>query len=172
MYTLCQVAASLDGVPANVDAKTVDNILELLDSPNPDIHKWTCLLVGRLAGHDSTALAVLDLKPCLQLVTLLHFLIQISDEHPEVIAAATFTLSQIACWLDGSQVREPLMHASAIYALCAISERPDGIAALAYLDVSEKLQTLNRSVDVETQARIDTIHNNLARYIKGSGIAV
>jgi hypothetical protein len=72
MHTLCQILFWLDDVQAIFEAKTLDHILGLLNSLSPDVRKWTCRLVGRLAGHESTAPAVLQLKPCERLVSLLR----------------------------------------------------------------------------------------------------
>ncbi|KAJ6553192.1 armadillo-type protein [Mycena capillaripes] len=69
-------------------------------------------------------------------------------------------------------LREPLTCTSAIFALCAISELPDGVMALACLDVSEELQELSQSTDAETRVQIHTILENLARHIEGIGIAL
>ncbi|KAJ6531051.1 armadillo-type protein [Mycena capillaripes] len=72
LCTLSRIAASLDGAQAIVNAKMLEHFLELLDSPSPNVRGSICLLIGKLAGHESTAPAVLDLKPCLRLVTLLR----------------------------------------------------------------------------------------------------
>ncbi|KAJ6531049.1 armadillo-type protein [Mycena capillaripes] len=94
---LSQIASSLDGVQTIIDAKTLDYVLELLDSRRSNVRRSICMLVGNIAGHQFTALAVLNSMLCLRLLTLL------SDNHPEVIAAATFALSQLAYWPDGAQ---------------------------------------------------------------------
>ena len=72
MEALAQIALWADGAQAIVTAKATDRILELLESPSPNVQSWTCELVGRLASHESTAPAILELKPCVQLVSLLR----------------------------------------------------------------------------------------------------
>ncbi|KAJ6531046.1 armadillo-type protein [Mycena capillaripes] len=90
MYALTRNAALSDGVQAIVNAKMLDHALELLDSPSPIVQECTYRLVGRLATHESTAPAVVDLKPCLWLVTLLR------DEDLQVIQWVLYALSQLA----------------------------------------------------------------------------
>jgi hypothetical protein len=67
---LSQIARWRDGAQAIVDAKALDHVLWFLKSLNPDIRKGTCELMGRLAEHESTAPAILELNPCAQLASL------------------------------------------------------------------------------------------------------
>jgi hypothetical protein len=71
MYALSQIAQWVDGAKGVVDAKALDHILRLLESPNPDTGEWASDLVGQVASHESTAPAVLKLNPSVQLVSLL-----------------------------------------------------------------------------------------------------
>jgi hypothetical protein len=72
MYALSWIAIWPDGALAALEAKTLDHIAELLQSPQSGVQQWTCWMVGRFAKHKSTAVAVLGLKPCPQLVGLLQ----------------------------------------------------------------------------------------------------
>jgi hypothetical protein len=72
MYTLSRIAFLPNGVQAVLEAKTLDHVMELLQSPQSGLRKWTCWTVGNFARHESTAVAVLGLKSCPQLVGLLQ----------------------------------------------------------------------------------------------------
>ncbi|KAF7356829.1 hypothetical protein MVEN_01018400 [Mycena venus] len=96
-YALSQIALWPDGAQAIVEAKVLDHVWGLFESPYSDIRKRTCGLVGILALHQSTAAAILKLNPCVQLVSLLR------DNDPEVIFRATYTLTQISHSLDGAK---------------------------------------------------------------------
>ncbi|KAF7350393.1 hypothetical protein MVEN_01344100 [Mycena venus] len=106
VHALDKIAHSSDGAQAIVDAKALDLILELLETPSRNIRRWACGLVGNLACHESTIVAVLALKPFQTLVTLL------SDEDSEVVDWAVYALSQIAH--SSSQIAHPPDGAQAI----------------------------------------------------------
>ncbi|KAJ7850061.1 armadillo-type protein [Mycena olivaceomarginata] len=95
-YTLSQIAQWEDGAKAVVDAKALDHVLPLLESPNQEIQRWTCTLTGDLARHGSTAPAILKLNIPVLLVSLL------GDEDSLAYQAA-YTLTQIAQWEDGAK---------------------------------------------------------------------
>ncbi|KAF7350420.1 hypothetical protein MVEN_01347000 [Mycena venus] len=97
VHALCQIALSLDGAQAITDAGALDHVSTLLESPSPQIRKWSCLLVRSLSSHGSTLAAVLALRPEKQLMTLLR------DEDFRVVNGAVHALSQIAQSLDGAQ---------------------------------------------------------------------
>ncbi|KAF7350456.1 hypothetical protein MVEN_01351100 [Mycena venus] len=221
VYALCLLAFASDAAQSIVDARALDHLSELLESPNHNIRAWTCRLVGNLASHDSTRAVVLALKPCKQLVALLR------DEDPGLIERALYTLSWVAFSLDGAQavvdagaldhvpellksssrdirkvtcklvgklasyelalpailelepckqlvscLREPGTRARAIFALCAISKCPDGVATLADLYVARKLQVVIELPDTTTVQQIRTITDNISQYMKGIGIAL
>jgi hypothetical protein len=71
-YALAQIASWSDGAQVIVDSQALEHVSVLLESPSPDVREWTCKLVGNLAGHKSTAPAVLELNPCERLVSLLQ----------------------------------------------------------------------------------------------------
>ncbi|KAJ6537686.1 hypothetical protein B0H19DRAFT_1078823 [Mycena capillaripes] len=227
-YALSRIARWLDGAQAIVDAKALDKVTLLLNSPGQNVRKWVCLLVGTLACHEPITHAIFKLKPCVRLVALLRGKVGFSssnrDEDSEVIEWAMHALSQIAHGLEGVQAivqmsgrysiprigmslnglarhgltriieftrpvlgfgyldelharfllisaREPSTRTSAIFALCAISERPDAVMAFADLDLLEKLQNIT-STDTETQVQIHTILNNLAQYMEDVRVAL
>jgi hypothetical protein len=72
MDTLFHVDQWLTGTQAIVDAIAPDYILKLSRSRSPDIRKWTCELVGRLAAYKSTAPIILELNLSVHLVVLLR----------------------------------------------------------------------------------------------------
>ncbi|KAJ7636138.1 hypothetical protein DFH06DRAFT_660448 [Mycena polygramma] len=69
----------------------------MLDSPDPDVRNCSCRLVGALASRECIAPAIMDLKPCARLLSLLL------DNNIQVIFGASHALSQIARWPDGAQ---------------------------------------------------------------------
>ena len=71
MHTLSQIASWLEGAQAIVDAMVLDYVLVLLKSSRSEVRERTCTLLGWLSTHEFTAAAVLELKPCKQLVSLL-----------------------------------------------------------------------------------------------------
>jgi len=187
VYTLAQIARCSDGAEAIVDAKPLNHVFVLLQSPSVNVREWTCSLVGLLAEHDTTAPAILKPKAaCGGLVSLLL------DQDSEVIPEATYALFRIARWSDGAQaivntkpperimellnsstpdvsewafkllerlgsheltgvspilrlefsdseqlvslLRHPATRDRALNELCAISDWPDGVAAVAAID--------------------------------------
>jgi hypothetical protein len=72
MYALSEISSWPDGAQAALEAKTLNHVTELLESPQSGVQQGTCWMVGRFADHKSTAVAVLGLKPCPQLVGLLQ----------------------------------------------------------------------------------------------------
>ena len=72
MYALYEIFSWPDGAQAVQEAKTLDHVAELLQSPQSGVRRWTCWMVGSFAMHESIAMAILGLKPCPQLVGLLQ----------------------------------------------------------------------------------------------------
>jgi hypothetical protein len=73
MCALSEMARSVDAANTIVDAKALDHVLPILGSPNSGVQEWTCELVGCLATHETTVPAILALKPCVPLVSLLKW---------------------------------------------------------------------------------------------------
>jgi len=96
-YPLFQIVRSLEGAQATLDSGALEHILALLESPSRKVQKRACIVVGMLAVHESAAPALLELKPCARLVTLLL------DQDSGAVAEAAHALSQIARWLDGAR---------------------------------------------------------------------
>ncbi|KAF7340152.1 hypothetical protein MVEN_01933700 [Mycena venus] len=94
-YALSEIAQWLP--QAILDAKALDHVIALLDSPSTKIQEWTCKLLGNLLWHEWTVLAILDLKPCEQLVSLMH-----AKHSPDVISRATCTLAEMVKREDGA----------------------------------------------------------------------
>ncbi|KAF8196832.1 armadillo-type protein [Mycena galopus ATCC 62051] len=134
-YASSQIARWVGGAEAIIKAQAIDCFLALLQSSKPSFERWACELVGRLASHESTVPAILDLEPCRRLVALLH------HSNSDVIEWATYALSQIARWPDGAQavVKAKALDSvlvlldsprSATYALSQIARWPDGAQAV------------------------------------------
>ncbi|KAJ7051427.1 armadillo-type protein [Mycena amicta] len=87
--------SSIEEAQNIVDSVVFHGLPELLESPSSGVRKGICWTAGRIAMHESTALAILGLDPCPQLVGLLR------DQPVEVIEAAMHALSQIVFWPDG-----------------------------------------------------------------------
>ena len=62
MQALSEIAFWPDGAQAALEAKTLDHVVELLQSPQSGVRQWMCWMVGNFAGHESTAVAVLGLN--------------------------------------------------------------------------------------------------------------
>ncbi|KAJ7479218.1 hypothetical protein FB451DRAFT_1172332 [Mycena latifolia] len=66
-HNLDRIASSPQGTQAVVDANMLDFAPDLLGSPNPEVRKWTCQMLEKLAHHKSTMMVVLK-----ELVSLLR----------------------------------------------------------------------------------------------------
>ncbi|KAJ7830059.1 armadillo-type protein [Mycena olivaceomarginata] len=134
-FSLSQIARWVGGAKGVVDAKVLDHVLRLLESPNLNIRQWASDLVGQLASHESTAPAVLKLNPSVQLVSLLggedslvHSVIHESS------APAILQLKPIPQLESLLQDPDPLIGDSAIFALEEIRQWPDGVNVVAPTD--------------------------------------
>ncbi|KAF7356891.1 hypothetical protein MVEN_01024900 [Mycena venus] len=94
---LADRATSQDDARAVVDSHIFPYIVQMLWSPDPRPRSWSCSLLGRLASHESTAPAILELKPCVQLTDFLH------DKNSDVVREAMYALAQIARRIEGAQ---------------------------------------------------------------------
>ncbi|KAJ7161855.1 armadillo-type protein [Mycena crocata] len=73
-YVLVHISNDPQGAKAVLDARALDFIAELLQSPNNKVRTQACHMLANLAHHSSTsaAVAVVAAKPCLRLVSLLR----------------------------------------------------------------------------------------------------
>jgi hypothetical protein len=71
VYPLYTISKWADGARAVVP-DVLDRALELLDSPNKGALRWSCGLLGNLAFTESTAPSILEVQPCVKLVSLLR----------------------------------------------------------------------------------------------------
>jgi hypothetical protein len=71
IYALSSIARWPDGAQAVVTAGTLDTVYELIESPNSQVRRLTCELLGNLAHHRSTAGAVMGVYLCARLVSFL-----------------------------------------------------------------------------------------------------
>lgn len=60
-----------DGAQTAIEAKILNCMAELLASPSNLVRTRTCDVFGHLAKHETTVKAVVDVNPCVQLVSLL-----------------------------------------------------------------------------------------------------
>ncbi|KAJ7479048.1 armadillo-type protein [Mycena latifolia] len=107
--TLSRIARVEEGAQAAVDAKVLDCVEELLDSPNTMVCLWTSKILGELALHKAIVPAILAVNPCPQLVFLMQHTAGVSGSTSDYCPVRTAALS----------------------ALTRISESPDGAAAVA-----------------------------------------
>lgn len=115
LYTLCRIARWPECVQVIVDAGILYYLPKLLESPQAQVRHWTCRILGHIALHNSLVVAILRLKPCAQLVSMLRqvagFLHRarfstsriISDEDSKVTENSLYALSSITQWPDGAQ---------------------------------------------------------------------
>ncbi|KAJ6485871.1 armadillo-type protein [Mycena sanguinolenta] len=82
---------------AVVDSPVFPYAAQMLWSPNPRTRRASCRLLKNLGSYKFTGSAILKLKACEQLMSLL------SDEDPGVIADATSMLCGIANLVEGAQ---------------------------------------------------------------------
>ncbi|KAJ7626401.1 armadillo-type protein [Mycena polygramma] len=98
LWDLSNRAASEADARTIVDSSVFEFLTAgMLDSPDPGVRASSCQLVGALVSHKCTAPAILDLKPCARLMSLLL------DEDIAVFQDATFALCEISKWPDGAQ---------------------------------------------------------------------
>lgn len=71
ILALGRIAKWPNGAQAAVDAKVLDHVAELLESPGPGIRQNACWTVVQLAHHDSTAAVLSASNLSRQLVSLL-----------------------------------------------------------------------------------------------------
>ncbi|KAJ7491831.1 armadillo-type protein [Mycena galericulata] len=112
IFALSEIISHPEGAKvAAVTANVLTHMMGLLDSPHVDAQSWVCKMLGKLAHDKDTAPAVLEVKRCAILVSLLL--------HPNVAvrAGAVFALAEISQWPDGSVAvasTDVLMHISAL----------------------------------------------------------
>ncbi|KAJ7270394.1 armadillo-type protein, partial [Mycena rebaudengoi] len=97
VYALSKIAYWVDGGDAVVDAGALQLLEDLVQSSNVKVRWWTCLMLERLALHQSTSAALLGTNPCESFVKLL------TSKDPGIISAAASCLSFIARSTDGAQ---------------------------------------------------------------------
>jgi hypothetical protein len=72
LHTLSVICAeSQEGARAAVDANALGHSLRLLGSPSPSVICAACRVMAEIARHESLNAAVLQLNPCMRLVSLL-----------------------------------------------------------------------------------------------------
>ncbi|KAJ6589195.1 armadillo-type protein [Mycena capillaripes] len=180
-YALSEIARLSNGARDIVDTKITDHILGLLESPSPNIRKWTCRLVGRLASHKFSSTAVLELNPFMQLANLS------CEEDLEVLEQTVYALSQLAGWLDEMDVliigkpgvaqvhcaghfrvqtfdEDPGVIGQATYALAEILRWLDGAQAIAEEKTLDHVLELLSSQSSKTRKRTCKLVGRLASH--------
>ncbi|KAJ7753650.1 armadillo-type protein [Mycena maculata] len=71
-YALAEVSYWPDGAQTAIDAKVMDHVVGLLESPHPGVRSCTSRLVRNLASHDSTATAIAESNLCVPFVSILE----------------------------------------------------------------------------------------------------
>ncbi|KAF7350472.1 hypothetical protein MVEN_01352800 [Mycena venus] len=109
--------SNVDEARAVVDSPDFYYITQMLKSPDIGARISSCRLLGSLARHECTMEAILELRTCAQLVSMLQ------DEDSRVIesAFATHTLSRIACHLNGAQA---IVDSRALVLVSALLQSP------------------------------------------------
>ncbi|KAJ6511858.1 hypothetical protein DFH09DRAFT_1100155 [Mycena vulgaris] len=69
----------------------------MLRSPDAEVRKWLCKILGELVNHEITVAAVFSVNPCEQLLSLLR------DKRSKVVEAAKHTRTWIAKAPGGAQ---------------------------------------------------------------------
>ncbi|KAF7369622.1 hypothetical protein MVEN_00293000 [Mycena venus] len=95
VYALSQIALSVDGAAAVIEAGALKRLDELMQCTS-EVRKQACYMVGNLAFHTSNFAALSATNPCERLIMLLR-----NDD--SVIDAAAFALSSIGSSADGAQ---------------------------------------------------------------------
>ncbi|KAJ7481284.1 armadillo-type protein [Mycena galericulata] len=73
IFALSEIISHPEGAKvAAVTANVLTHMMGLLDSPHVDAQSWVCKMLGKLAHDKDTAPAVLEVKPCAQLVAILR----------------------------------------------------------------------------------------------------
>ncbi|KAJ7137358.1 armadillo-type protein [Mycena crocata] len=103
MYTLSQITSQPNGANAAMDATVLKCTPELLQSVNSEVRRWTCYMLGNLAGDENFTVAVLASVQCPQLVVLLR--------DTNVVESAIYALSHIASTPNGANA---VMNAGAL----------------------------------------------------------
>ncbi|KAJ7079841.1 armadillo-type protein [Mycena epipterygia] len=90
-------AVSEEEARAVAHSPVFDRVMDLLESPDSEIRRWTCKIVGNLVFHESLAGAIMTRTLCVKLVSLLD------DKDIQVVEGAVYALAQITRWPDGAQ---------------------------------------------------------------------
>ncbi|KAJ7193076.1 armadillo-type protein [Mycena pura] len=86
-----------EGAEAVVNATALDQVQDMLDLPDSNIKISTCDMLGNMACHLSTGLAILQSIPYRKIVSLL------SDQNPRVCRSAVYALWKISHWVHGAE---------------------------------------------------------------------
>ncbi|KAJ7852428.1 armadillo-type protein [Mycena leptocephala] len=89
--TLYRVTTSPEGAKAALDAKVLECVAKLLESPNDEVRKWTWYMLGELARHETTTKATIG------------YLVSLLSGNLKNIESAAQTLYRISRLFRGTQ---------------------------------------------------------------------
>ncbi|KAF7369638.1 hypothetical protein MVEN_00294800 [Mycena venus] len=96
VFALSQIAGSVGGATAVVEAGILQICDQLLESGIVGVRRLACVLLQNVASHESTAGILLKKNPCRRLVALLR------DPETIVVECALHALASIASQADGA----------------------------------------------------------------------
>ncbi|KAJ7494136.1 armadillo-type protein [Mycena latifolia] len=127
---LMYIADSPVGAEGVMAANALPYLLDGLGSPSSPVRGAACYLTCKLAGHQSTAAAVIDLNPCKQLVAISR---QVLDHVPKWFTSPDHWMRRSACRLLEKLARHKST-AAAVMDLELCESDPDDDLALSTLE--------------------------------------
>ncbi|KAJ7438422.1 armadillo-type protein [Mycena latifolia] len=97
VLAIARLARSLEAAQAAIDANVLDYVPDLLRSPDTRVRGWTCGMLASLAAHNSIRGAIVGIKPCPQLISLLR------DENLDATESAAKALTRVNRSLEAAQ---------------------------------------------------------------------
>ncbi|KAJ7478327.1 armadillo-type protein [Mycena latifolia] len=97
LWALKSISELFEGAQAAIAANVLDCMPDLLRSSSAGVREWTCLVLAVLATHSTIRDAIVRIKPCPQLVSLL------SDENFDVTRRALWALESISKSLEAAK---------------------------------------------------------------------
>ncbi|KAJ7677104.1 armadillo-type protein [Mycena polygramma] len=89
VYVLSLITKRSHGAKTLVDDITAATVIQLLNSPDPQVRRWTCDMLGNLVQHSATSMAVVQAIPRQTLEALLR------GQDEDVVSSALYALNAI-----------------------------------------------------------------------------
>ncbi|KAF8196831.1 armadillo-type protein [Mycena galopus ATCC 62051] len=168
-YTLCKMARWEEGAQTVVNAKAMDHISMLLESPNLPTRLQACQLVDKLASHESIVPAISKL-PIMSLL---------SDKKSSVIEFALSILSRMAHWEEGARIilnakathhilmlleKDSRLIQFALSLLSGMAQREDGAHAIVNAKAMDHISMLLESPNLPTRLEACQLVDKLASH--------